>query len=127
MIGFVVHTAVSTVLLFMVGRMVSGIEVRDGKVALYGAMGLGLANTFVRPLLIKLTLPITFLTLGLFVWVVNATDVGARRGVRRRLRGQGVQSGPLGQRCPWSHELPGGDAPLTTTSHGPAGQPAVLL
>jgi len=71
-IGFVVHTAVSTVLLFMVGRMVSGIEVRDGKVALYGAMGLGLANTFVRPLLIKLTLPITFLTLGLFVWVVNA-------------------------------------------------------
>lgn len=72
MIGFVVHTAVSAVLLFMVGRMVSGIEVQDGKAALFGAVGLGFANSFVRPLLIKLTFPITFLTLGLFVWVVNA-------------------------------------------------------
>ena len=72
MIGFVVHTAVSAVLLFMVGRMVSGIEVQDGKAALFGAVGLGFANSFVRPLLIKLTLPITFLTLGLFIWVVNA-------------------------------------------------------
>jgi putative membrane protein len=71
-IGFVVHTAVSAVLLFMVGRMVSGIEVQDGKAALFGAVGLGFANSFVRPLLIKLTLPITFLTLGLFIWVVNA-------------------------------------------------------
>jgi putative membrane protein len=71
-LGFIVHTFVSAILLFVVGRMVSGVEVRDGKVAIYGALGLGLANAFVRPLLLKLTLPITILTLGLFVWVINA-------------------------------------------------------
>jgi putative membrane protein len=70
--GFLVHILVSAVLLFLVGRMVEGIEVRDGKAAIFGALGLGLANALVRPLLLTLTLPITFLTLGLFVFVVNA-------------------------------------------------------
>ena len=47
-------------------------DVRDGKAALFGAVGLGLANAFVRPLILMLTLPITVLTLGLSIWVVNA-------------------------------------------------------
>lgn len=68
----IVHILVSAALLFVVGRLVSGIHVRDGKAALFGAIGLGLANVFVRPLLLVLTLPITVVTLGLFVWVVNA-------------------------------------------------------
>ncbi len=70
--GLIVHILISTVLLFILGRMVSGIEVRDGKAALFGAIGLGLANAFIRPLLIMLTLPITLVTFGLFVLVVNA-------------------------------------------------------
>ncbi len=70
--GFIVHTLVSAALLYVVGRLVSGIEVRDGKAAVFGALGLGLANGLVRPILIKLTLPITVITLGLFVFVVNA-------------------------------------------------------
>jgi putative membrane protein len=37
-----------------------------------GALVLGFANAFIRPILVVLTLPITFLTLGLFIWVVNA-------------------------------------------------------
>jgi putative membrane protein len=68
----IVHILVSAVLLFIVGRIVSGIEVRDGKAALFGAVGLGLANAFVKPLLVLLTLPVTILTLGLFLWVLNA-------------------------------------------------------
>ena len=46
--------------------VVDGIEVRDGKAAFFGAIGLGVANAFIRPLLVMLTLPITYLTLGLF-------------------------------------------------------------
>ena len=72
MIEFIVHICVSAALLFIMGHLVNGIEVRDSKAAIFGALGLGFANAFVRPLLIMLTLPITFLTLGLFVWVVNA-------------------------------------------------------
>lgn len=70
--GFIVHTLVSAGLLYVVGRLVDGVQVRDGKAAIFGALGLGLANGFIRPLLIKLTLPITVITLGLFVFVVNA-------------------------------------------------------
>lgn len=70
--GIIVHVLITTVLLFILGRMIDGIEVRDGKAALFGAIGLGLANAFVRPLLVMLTLPITFLTLGLFIIIVNA-------------------------------------------------------
>lgn len=70
--GFLVHILVSAALLFILGRLVSGIEVRDGKAALFGALVLGVANALVRPLLILITLPITIVTLGLFIFVVNA-------------------------------------------------------
>jgi len=70
--GFIVHVLVTGVLLFILGWMVDGIEVRDGKAAILGALMLGLANAFVRPILILLTLPVTILTLGLFLLVVNA-------------------------------------------------------
>ncbi len=69
--SFIVHILVTTVLLFLLGQMVDGIEVRDGKAAFFGALTLGLANAIVRPLLIMLTLPVTILTLGLFLLVVN--------------------------------------------------------
>ena len=70
--GFIIHTLVSAGLLYIVGRLIDGVEVRDGKAAIFGVLGLGLANVFVRPILIKLTLPITVITLGLFAFVVNA-------------------------------------------------------
>ncbi len=70
--GLVIYVFVSALLLWVLGQIVSGIEVRDGKAALFGALGLGLANAVVRPILMKLAFPITFLTLGLFAFVVNA-------------------------------------------------------
>ena len=70
--GILIHILVSAALLFVLGRVVGGVEVRDGKAALFGAIALGLANAFVKPLLVMLTLPITIITLGLFIIVVNA-------------------------------------------------------
>lgn len=72
MFELAIQLLVNSVLLFLVGRLVSGIEVRDGKAALWGALVLGFANWMVRPILIFLTLPITILTLGLFILVINA-------------------------------------------------------
>jgi len=69
---FILHVVVTAALLFVVGRMVPGIEVRDAKAALFGALVLGIANAIVRPLLVVLTLPFTIITLGLFLFVVNA-------------------------------------------------------
>ena len=62
----------NAVLLFLVGRLVDGIEVRDGKAAVLGAIVLGLANVSIKKLLLLLTLPITMITFGLFVIVINA-------------------------------------------------------
>ena len=72
MIQFALHLLVTAALIAVVGYMVSGIEVEDGPAAVIGAIVLGFVNAVIRPILVMLTLPITFLTLGLFVWVVNA-------------------------------------------------------
>ena len=50
----------------------SAIEVKSFSVALIVALVLGLVNAVVRPILVLLTLPVTILTLGLFILVINA-------------------------------------------------------
>jgi putative membrane protein len=72
MIGFIVHLLVSAVLLLFIGRIVKGIEFRTLGAALLAALVLGVANAIIRPLLVILTFPITILTLGLFLLVINA-------------------------------------------------------
>jgi putative membrane protein len=52
--------------------IVSGVTVADFRSALVAAAILAVLNVFVKPLLILLTLPLTFLTLGLFLLVINA-------------------------------------------------------
>jgi len=72
MLQFLAHVVVTAVLLVVVGRIVPGIEVRDGKAALWGALALGVANGVLRPVLVFFTLPLTIITLGLFLFVLNA-------------------------------------------------------
>jgi putative membrane protein len=72
MTGFLVNLVISAGLLLIVAHLVTGIEVRDWVSALLAALVLGIMNAVVRPLLILLTLPLTILTLGLFLFVVNA-------------------------------------------------------
>lgn len=57
--------------LFALPYLMSSITVDSFLVALLVALLLGLINTFIRPLLILLTLPATLLTLGLFIFVIN--------------------------------------------------------
>jgi putative membrane protein len=72
MLGFFVHLVVSALLLLAVAHFVPGINVGGFGYALLAALVLGIVNGVVRPILILLTLPITVLTLGLFLFVVNA-------------------------------------------------------
>lgn len=58
--------------LLLVAHLYPGVQVASFTTALIAALVLGLLNTLVRPLLVLLTLPITLLTLGLFLFVVNA-------------------------------------------------------
>ncbi|NNM68593.1 MAG: phage holin family protein [Gallionella sp.] len=59
--------------LIAVANFVPGIHVDGFAAALVAAFLLGLVNTLIRPLLLLLTLPVTLLTLGLFIFVINGT------------------------------------------------------
>jgi putative membrane protein len=58
--------------LLLVAHLYSGVSVQSFGTALIAALVLGLFNTLVRPLLVVLTFPVTLLTLGLFLFVINA-------------------------------------------------------
>lgn len=58
--------------LFLVTYLVPGVHLADFSSALVAVLILGLVNTILRPLFILLTLPVTLLTLGLFIFVINA-------------------------------------------------------
>ncbi len=58
--------------LLLVAHLYAGVTVQSFGAALIAALVLGLFNTLVRPLLVLLTLPVTLLTLGLFLFVINA-------------------------------------------------------
>ena len=58
--------------LLLVANLYAGVQVANYMSALIAALVLGLLNTLVRPLLVLLTLPVTLLTLGLFLFVINA-------------------------------------------------------
>ena len=63
---------ISALALLALPYVVSGIELKSFYVALIAAVVLGLVNAVIRPVLILLTLPVTVLTLGLFILVINA-------------------------------------------------------
>jgi len=58
--------------LLLVAHLYSGVTVASFGVAMIAALVLGLFNTLVRPLLVVLTFPVTLVTLGLFLFVINA-------------------------------------------------------
>jgi putative membrane protein len=62
---------IHTVALLGVAYLMSSVEIQSLGTALIAAALLGLANTVVRPILVLLTLPVTVLTLGLFLFVIN--------------------------------------------------------
>ena len=59
--------------LLLVAHLYPGVEVKSFGSAMIAALVLGLLNTLLRPILVLLTLPVTLLTLGLFLFVINAT------------------------------------------------------
>lgn len=58
--------------LMLVAHTCPGVEVKSYTSALVAAAVLGLLNTLLRPILVLLTLPVTVVTLGLFLFVINA-------------------------------------------------------
>ena len=62
---------INTVALFAIPQLLDSVQIDSFSTALVASLVLGLVNTLLRPILILLTLPVTFLTLGLFIFVIN--------------------------------------------------------
>ena len=69
---FLLTWLVTAVSLLITAYIVPGFIVKSFAAALVAAVILGLVNAIVRPIVVVLTLPLTFVTLGLFLFVVNA-------------------------------------------------------
>jgi len=72
MAGLLIRLLIVALGLWLATALVPGIEIRGGWTLLLAALLLGLVNAVIRPLLILLTLPVTLLSLGLFLLVINA-------------------------------------------------------
>jgi putative membrane protein len=72
MIEFLAHLVISAAMLLVVANVVSGVQIDSWGSAIVGALVLGIVNAVIRPVLVFFTLPLTILTLGLFLFVVNA-------------------------------------------------------
>jgi len=69
---FVQGWAINTLAVALAALVLRGIDYRTAQDLLLAALLLGILNTFVRPLLLRLALPLLILTLGLFMLVINA-------------------------------------------------------
>lgn len=73
---FIVRVIFGALGLWIASKLVPGIYVRDTTALIFAAALLGVVNAFVRPVITILTLPLTIITLGLFLLVVNAAMIG---------------------------------------------------
>ena len=69
---FLVHWAITALSLWVASHIFRGIRFESTSALVVSALLLGFANAIVKPLLIVLTLPLTLLTFGLFLLVINA-------------------------------------------------------
>lgn len=67
-----IRLVISTIAVLVTDLLLDGVHLGEFPAALWVAIVLGFLNAVVRPLLILLTLPVTLVTLGLFVLVINA-------------------------------------------------------
>lgn len=74
--GILLRTLITAIGLWLAGVVVPGIDIETPGTLILAAILMGLVNALVRPLAILLTIPLTILTLGVFLLVVNAAMFG---------------------------------------------------
>ena len=96
MLKLIAKWLLSAAALLFVAYVYSGVEVRSFTAALIAAFVIGLFNAVVRPVLVLLTLPVTVVTLGLFLFVINALMFWAAAGVLDGFQVQGFVAALIG-------------------------------
>ena len=74
--GILIRTAITMLGLFVASRLIPGVWIEGSGTLVLAAFLLGIVNALVRPVVFLLTLPLTIVTLGLFLFVLNAAMFG---------------------------------------------------
>lgn len=69
--NLIVKTLINGIALMVTASLISGIEAEGFTSVLLAALVLGIINAVIRPIILLLTLPLNFLTLGLFTFAIN--------------------------------------------------------
>lgn len=86
---FIIRLILSAAAVFIAAKVLSGVKVESYGQAVIVAIVLGIINAVIKPILVFLTIPITILTLGLFLLVINALMIML---VDKLLKGFSVKS-----------------------------------
>ncbi|MRD46614.1 phage holin family protein [Caenimonas koreensis DSM 17982] len=71
-VPFIAHLAITAFSLWLASRIFKGLKFDNNRSLVIAALLLGIANAVVKPILILFTLPLTLLTFGLFILIINA-------------------------------------------------------
>lgn len=92
---FIIRAAFAALGLWLAARFVPGVHVRDAGTLILAAILLGLVNAFIRPVVVVLTLPLTIVTLGLFLLIVNALMILLVSAFLKGFQVDGLMAGVL--------------------------------
>jgi putative membrane protein len=76
MVGFIIRALIAAAGLWVATKLPIGVYARDGVSLLIAGFLLGIVNAVVRPILVIVTIPITIISLGLFLLVINGLMLG---------------------------------------------------
>jgi putative membrane protein len=76
MIGFLVQAIFTAIGLWIASAVLPGVEVASLTTLAIAALALGVVNALIKPIAVILTLPLTIITLGLFLLVINGAMIG---------------------------------------------------
>jgi len=94
-VRFLVRAVFAALGLWAASRIVPGVSIDNSGTLIIAAVLLGVVNALVRPVVFILTLPITIITLGLFLLIVNAAMIGLVAMLLRGFEVQGLIAGCL--------------------------------
>ena len=76
MLGLILRTLITALGLWIAAKLIPGVHIESTGAMIWAAIWLGVVNAVIRPILVLLTLPITLVSLGGFLLVVNAAMFG---------------------------------------------------
>jgi putative membrane protein len=94
--GIILRTLITMLGLYLASAIIPGVQIVGTGSFIIAAVLLGLVNAFVRPVAFLLTLPITIVTLGLFLFVINAAMFGLVAAMLENFSVAGLGSAILG-------------------------------